>query len=351
MKTNVLILFGGRSSEHAVSRMSAGNVARALDKTRYEAFYVYITRNGLWRYVTCLPDQVDDTFDPAAAPEAAILPGEENAALLIRGEGDQWKKQPIDIAIPVLHGKNGEDGTIQGLLEIARLPYVGCGVLASAASMDKLTTKRIVSTLGIRQADYEPVFLWELSEMDKVVERIESHLPYPVYVKPANAGSSIGVTRATDRESLIEGLKIAADNDSRILVEEGIVGREIECAVLGNEHPKASGIGEILAADTFYTYEAKYFNDKSETVLDPDLPEKTVEEIRKDACAVFRAVDGKGLSRVDFFVEKATGEVIFNEINTFPGFTKISMYPMLWANRGLTYPQLVDELIQLGLQR
>ena len=351
MKTNILILFGGRSSEHTVSRMSAGNVARALDPSRYEVFFVYITRSGLWRFVTCLPDQIDDSFDPDSAPEAAILPGEEKAALLIRGEGDQWKKQPIDIAIPVLHGKNGEDGTIQGLLEIARLPYVGCGVLGSAASMDKLTTKRIVSTLGIRQADYEPVFLWELGDMDKIVERVESHLPYPVYVKPANAGSSIGVTRATDRQSLIEGLKLAAENDSRILVEEGINGREIECAVLGNDHPKASGVGEILPADTFYTYEAKYYNSDSKTVVDPDLPEQTVEEIRKDACEVFRAVGGRGLSRVDFFVDKVTGEVVFNEINTFPGFTSISMYPMLWKRQGLTASMLVDELIRLGFER
>lgn len=350
MKTNVLIVFGGRSSEHAVSRISAGTVARALDPERYEAFYVYITREGLWRYVTCLPDQVDDAFDPSSAPEAAILPGASKAALLIRSGKDQWKKQEIDIAIPVLHGKNGEDGTIQGLFEIARLPYVGCGVLGSAASMDKLTTKRIVQSCGIRQAKYEPVFGWELTDMDAVCDRVEAALPYPVYVKPANAGSSIGVSKAATREELVRGLLTAAREDSRILVEEAIVGREIECAVLGNDHPKASGVGEILAADEFYTYDAKYNNSESKTVLDPDLPAKTVEEIRKDACTVFRAVGGRGLSRVDFFVENSTGEVVFNEINTFPGFTSISMYYMLWERQGMSVSELVDELIRLGFE-
>ncbi len=353
MKTNVLVLFGGRSSEHAVSRISAGTVVRALDPDRYDVFCVYITRQGLWRYVTCMPDQIDDSFDPASAPEAAILPGSEKPELLIRDEREEnlWREQPLDIAIPVLHGKNGEDGTIQGLFELARLPYVGCGVLGSAASMDKLTTKRIVRTCGIRQADYVPVFERELKNMNEVCERVEDKLDYPVYVKPANAGSSIGVTKASNRPELVAGLHLAAENDSRILVEEAIVGREIECAVLGNDYPKASGVGEILAADTFYTYEAKYHNADSRTVLDPDLPAETVEEIRKDACTIFQAVGGSGLSRVDFFVENATGEVVFNEINTFPGFTSISMYPMLWERQGLNIKELVDELIRLGFER
>lgn len=350
MKTNVLLVFGGRSSEHEISRISAGTIARALDPEKYNPHYVYITRDGLWKYIPCLPDQIDDQTDLTPFFEAAVLPGSESPALVIFTPKGIIR-HPLDIAIPVLHGKNGEDGTIQGLFELARLPYVGCGVLASAASMDKLTTKRIVATCGIRQAAYVPVFSWELSDMEWIRQRIEAHLAYPVYVKPANAGSSIGVSKASSAAELKKALELAATHDSRILVEEAIIGREIECAVLGNEYPNASGVGEILAADTFYTYEAKYHNEDSKTLIDPDLPQATVEEIRRDACEIFRSVGGSGLSRVDFFVESSTGEVVFNEINTFPGFTSISMYPMLWGRAGLSISALVDELIRLGLAR
>ena len=350
MKTNVVVIFGGKSSEHEVSCLSASTVVNALNPEKYEVQKVFISKEGLWRYYEGDIPQMDAAKVVAEAPEAAIFPGQERAALMVHRNG-QWEALPMDIVIPVLHGKNGEDGTIQGLLEIARVPYVGCGVLGSAASMDKLTTKRMVMPLGVRQAKYEAVFGWELKQMEAVLDRVEAAIPYPVYVKPANAGSSIGVSRVNSRVELEAALVLAAEHDKRILVEETIIGREIECAVLGNEEPRASGVGEILAADTFYTYEAKYHNAESKTVLDPDLPAETVEEIRQDACLIFQAVNGRGLSRVDFFVEKDTGEVIFNEINTFPGFTSISMYPMLWKNQGYTIETLVDELIKLGLDR
>ena len=350
MKTNVVVIFGGKSSEHEVSCMSANTVVNGLNPEKYEVRKVYISKEGLWRYYEGNIAEMEADRVVEEAPEAAIFPGQKKSSLMVCRESG-WEALPMDIVIPVLHGKNGEDGTIQGLLEMARVPYVGCGVLGSAASMDKLTTKRMVMPLGIRQAKYEAVFGWELKQMEAVLDRVEAAIPYPVYVKPANAGSSIGVSKAKNRAELEAALRLAAEHDVRILVEETIVGREIECAVLGNEEPKASGVGEILAADTFYTYEAKYHNAESKTVVDPDLPEETVEEIRRDACLIFQAVNGRGLSRVDFFVEKETGEVVFNEINTFPGFTSISMYPMLWKNQGYTIEMLVDELIELGFNR
>ena len=251
-----------------------------------------------------------------------------------------------------MHGLHGEDGTIQGLLELAKIPYVGCGVLASAVGMDKLYTKIIVNNLGIRQADYEPVMSEQLADMDAVTARIEAHFAYPVFIKPSNAGSSKGVSKAENREELEAGLKEAAKHDRKILVEETIIGREIECAVFGGgkEEVKASGVGEILAAADFYDFDAKYYNAESKTVTDPELPGNATAEVRKAAVAIFKAVDGYGLSRVDFFV-KEDGEVVFNEINTMPGFTAISMYPMLWEARGVNKEELVDKLMSHALER
>lgn len=350
MKTKILLIFGGRSTEHEVSVKSAANVLAALDLNEYDVCKVYITKEGLWRYVSGpVSDCLKEDF-ASEAPEAAILPGSEKPALLVRCDGG-FQEIPIDVALPVMHGKNGEDGTIQGLFEIARLPYVGCGVLASSVSMDKITTKRVVeASTDIRQADYVAITGSDMKHFDESIERIEAKLPYPVYVKPANAGSSIGVSKAHDRDELVKALNEAYKYDDRILVEENITGREIECAILGTcRDVHASGVGEILAAEEFYTYDAKYNNPNSLTVLDPDLPEETVEEIRDAAKKVFRAVGGFGLSRVDFFVTKEKGEVIFNEINTFPGYTDISMYPMLWKNRGIETGELMDRLIKMAL--
>ena len=242
---------------------------------------------------------------------------------------------------------------IYGLLELAKIPYVGCGVLASAVSMDKLYTKIIVDTLGIRQAKYVPVMRWEMEkDMDIAVAAVETHFQYPVFVKPSNAGSSRGVNKAETRKELIGALKEAAKHDRKILVEETIVGHEVECAVLGGgQNPvKASGVGEILAAAEFYDFDAKYNNAESRTVIGPELPGDSAERVREAAAKIFNAVDGYGLSRVDFFVT-SDGEVIFNEINTMPGFTAISMYPMLWEAAGISKPELVDRLIDLAFER
>ena len=253
---------------------------------------------------------------------------------------------------PVLHGLYGEDGTVQGLFELARIPYVGCGVLASAVSMDKLYTKIIVDDLGVRQADYVPVMRRELSSMEAVVKRVEEKFSYPVFIKPSNAGSSRGVSKASSREELEKGLKEAARHDRKILVEEMIVGHEIECAVFGggNGEVIASGVGEILAAADFYDFEAKYYNEESRTVVNPVLPNGAAEKVREAAKKIFRAVDGYGLSRVDFFVTEE-GEAVFNEINTLPGFTAISMYPMLFEAEGIEKTELITRLIENGLAR
>lgn len=341
-RKNVVALFGGQSSEHVVSCMSVQNVVANIDKEAYNVILVGITEDGHWLKVNSMEEIKNDTWKNSK--EAAVLsPDARDKALLVM-KGDQVERIHVDVVFPVLHGLYGEDGTVQGLLELAKIPYVGCGVLSSAVSMDKLTTKILVDRLGIRQAVYLPVMREELCELDQVISRVEKALPYPMFIKPSNAGSSRGVSRADEREGLKAGLLEAARHDRRILVEEAIVGHEVECAVFGGgrEEAEASGVGEILAAAEFYDFDAKYYSEASKTVVDPQLPGNSAEVIRKEAVEIFKAVDGYGLSRVDFFVTE-DGEVVFNEINTMPGFTSISMYPMLWEARGKK--SLINDLI------
>ena len=349
-KKTIALLFGGQSSEHEISCLSAANIAEQIDRSRYDLLLVGITKQGHWVLVKGLDELKTNSWMENRT--GAILSPDATQQCVMIHEGSSFTKVKVDLVFPVLHGLYGEDGTVQGLCELARLPYVGCGVAASAAGMDKGFTKRIVQTLGIAQADYELVTRRDLADFDKVAERIESHLSYPVFVKPCNAGSSCGVTKAGSRGELKAGLKEANRFDRRILVEETIVGHEIECAVLGggNQPVVASGVGEILAAAEFYDYDAKYFNPESQTVVDPSLPGDAAEQVRKAAVKIFDALDGFGLSRVDFFVTDE-GDVVFNEINTMPGFTAISMYPMLFEARGLSKADLVQRLIDLAWER
>ena len=349
-KKTIALLFGGQSSEHEISCLSAANIAEQIDRNRYDLLLVGITKQGHWVLVKGLDELKTNSWMENRT--GAILSPDATQQCVMIHEGSSFTKVKVDLVFPVLHGLYGEDGTVQGLCELARLPYVGCGVAASAAGMDKGFTKRIVQTLGIAQADYELVTRRDLADFDKVAERIESHLSYPVFVKPCNAGSSCGVTKAGSRGELKAGLKEANRFDRRILVEETIVGHEIECAVLGggNQPVVASGVGEILAAAEFYDYDAKYFNPESQTVVDPSLPGDAAEQVRKAAVKIFDALDGFGLSRVDFFVTNE-GDVVFNEINTMPGFTAISMYPMLFEARGLSKADLVQRLIDLAWER
>lgn len=351
MKKNIAVIFGGQSTEHEVSCKSAYNVISQIDRTLWNIILIGITRDGRWVNTEKLESVADGSFAESQV-SAEISPDATKQCVIITEPDGEVTDIKLDVVWPVLHGKFGEDGTIQGLLEMARIPYVGCGVLSSAISMDKFITKIVVDRLGIRQARFVGVHDYELKDIGAVIAKVEAELPYPVFIKPSNAGSSCGVSKAVNSSQLAEGLKLAASVDSKILVEEFIRGHEVECAVFGGgkEKPVASGVGEILAAAEFYDYDAKYNNPDSQTVVDPELPAGAAEQVRKCACEIFNAVDGYGLSRVDFFVTDA-GEVIFNEINTMPGFTAISMYPMLWEARGISKRELVAKLIENGMKR
>lgn len=350
-KIHLLILFGGQSSEHEVSCRSVITVLKALDRKRYEVLVIGITKGGRWVCVTEEERIAQNAWQQGET--AAILSPEAARRGVWLMKGKETAFWPVDAAFPVLHGAGGEDGAIQGLLELAKIPYVGCGILASAVSMEKAYTKKIVEGLGIRQAAYVLAYREKLMTkegMNETAEAVEKALSYPVFVKPSASGSSCGVSRAENRGQLKRGLLEAAGHSRRILVEAAVRGREVECAVLGNLDAKASGVGEILAAAPFYDYDAKYNNPDSQTVVDPELPKDAAGQIRRAAVKIFEAVDGRGLARVDFFVEEDSSQVIFNEINTMPGFTAISMYPLLWKAQGLTAEALVERLIQSAFE-
>jgi len=313
-KLRVALVQGGRSGEHEISLRSAKSVGAALTAAGYEVLPYVISKQGQWSPAPILPQ-------PGA-----------NAG--------------IDVVFPVLHGTFGEDGTLQGLLEMADLPYVGPGVFASSASMDKAHFKRLCLQAGLPVVEYQVQLAGQL-DVDLVLEQFE----LPVFVKPANLGSSVGISKAHTREELQAALELAARYDTKILVERTIVGQELECAVLGNAEPRASMPCEVLPSKEFYDYEDKYLLDKAQTRIPPALPQATIDEVRRLAVACFRVMDCAGMARVDFLVERSTGQAYINEINTIPGFTSISMYPQMWKHGGLELPQLVDELVQLALER
>lgn len=348
-KKTIAVIFGGNSSEHEVSCRSVVTVVSNINEDLYKIILIGITKDGQWLKVSSIDEVISGKWIESKTT-AVISPDTKHHGLLII-ENSKVQIEKVDIIFPVLHGANGEDGTIQGLITMSNIPYVGCGVLASAVAMDKLYTKIIVDTLGIRQANYVKVYADQLSNIEPIIEEVEHKLSYPVFVKPSCAGSSQGVSKASSREELITSLELAAKHDRKILVEEMIVGREIECAVLGTHDVRASGVGEIMAAADFYDYDAKYNNPQSQTVIAPDLPEGVEKQIRDAAVKIFKAVDGFSLSRVDFFVEDKSNEIVFNEINTLPGFTSISMYPMLWEAKGIGKGQLIEKLIQSALGR
>jgi D-alanine-D-alanine ligase len=314
MKLRVAVLYGGRSGEHEVSIRSAESIMAAMDPSKYEILPIFITPEGRWTPRPILPE-------PNANPG-------------------------IDVVFPVLHGTFGEDGTVQGLLELAGLPYVGAGVLASSVSMDKEITKRLCLERGLPVVPY--ITLWR-PQLD--VEAVEQRLSYPVFVKPANLGSSVGISKAKSRAELEAALELAARYDRKIIVERAITGRELECSVLGNADPQASLPCEILPSREFYDYEDKYLLDLAQTIVPADLTPQQTEDTRQLAVACYQAVECEGMARVDFLLEAATGRIYINEINTIPGFTSISMFPKMWEATGLPYPELIDRLIELALER
>lgn len=350
-KRTVCVLFGGQSSEHEVSRVSATSVIKNLDKEKYDIITIGITKAGKW-YLYRGPVEKIATgeWENGAATRAVISPDASIKGLIMMGE-DRATKAKIDVVFPVLHGLHGEDGTVQGLLELAQIPYVGTGVLASALCMDKAYAKMIFKQAQIPQAAGTVVTRKELENMEHVLKKLESQFSYPCFIKPCNAGSSVGITKAHDRIELQAGLEMAAKQDSKVLVEEFINGREIECAVLGNDEPQASVLGEIVPQREFYDYEAKYGDANSALIIPAPLPDETTQQIRQYAIKAYKALGCSGLSRVDFFVHKETGAVYINEINTMPGFTSISMYPKLWEASGVSYSELLDKLIELAINK
>ena len=328
------IIYGGISTEHDVSIMSAKSVIENLDKQKYEIHELYINKYGKW-------------FE--------IKNGEKEEIYNLL-----WTLKELDIVFPVLHGKGGEDGTIQGMLEMLQIPYVGCGVLASAAGMDKAYTKILFEKAKIPQAKYVYVrkrgdtyyiINEKFDEEEFKIEKIKEKLKFPMFVKPSNSGSSVGVKKAQNQEELRMAIEYAGQFDDKILIEQGIDGKEVECAVLEDGEIKASTVGEIKSAEEYYSFDAKYNIPESKTLIPAEIEKDKIEEIRKLAIKAFKAIDGKGLSRVDFFIENGTGKIYINEINTMPGFTKISMYPKLFENVGIKYSELLDKLIENALNK
>lgn len=356
-KIRVGLVYGGKSGEHDVSLSTAQAVIRSFDHSRYEIVPFYITKKGEWRRGAQLTGPIDrkelltfsDQFETAEASHA--LQPFFRASDVARADGSQ-PELGIDVAFPLLHGTYGEDGTIQGLFEMANVPYVGGGVLASAVGMDKVMMKKIFAQEGLPQCHFRHFTKRQwLKEQDFHLTEIEVSLGYPCFVKPANLGSSVGVSKARDRKELLEAIAFAFSFDRKIIVEEFVEAREVEVSVLGNDEPIASVPGEIVSSNEFYDYKAKYIDGKSAMIIPAELPEETAQHLREMAIQAFLAIDGSGLSRVDFFIRKNDGKIFINEINTMPGFTPFSMYPLLWQETGKPYQELLDDLIRLALER
>jgi D-alanine-D-alanine ligase len=354
-KLQVGVIFGGRSGEHEISLLSAGSVLAALDREKYEVTEIGITHEGEWLVGENVLHSMNEQKYKALRP-ATILPDPTRKGLY-RFEGKQQGEviaqlSQLDVIFPVLHGTFGEDGTIQGLLEMANLAYVGAGVLGSSVGMDKGLFKDVMRTNGVPVLEYFIILRRDIeADINQVFRRAEELAPYPLFVKPANLGSSVGVSKCRNRSDLMEGLMDAARYDRRILVERGVNGREIEVSVLGNDDPQASVPGEIIPAADFYSYDAKYHDDRSKLLIPAPLSPKQIDQVQSLAVKAYLATDCAGMARVDFLLDKDTDLLYLNELNTIPGFTRISMYPKLWDASGVPYPALVDKLIELALER
>ena len=354
-KIRVGIVFGGRSGEHEISLISAQSVMDALDRTKYQVVPLGITKEGKWlpsgdpmrrlktlaKQGAALPEPHSETTQGQVAPSHELVPG-------IGGAGIPH----VDVIFPVLHGPYGEDGTIQGLLEMADMPYVGAGVLGSALCMDKAAMKSVFRADGLPVVDHLLIMRWDWEQnRAQVARRVEERFDYPCFVKPANLGSSVAISKVHGAAELAPALDLAARYDRRMLVERAVNAREIECSVLGNDHPIASVLGEIVPKREFYDYEAKYFDETTELVIPADLPAETAAELQDLAVRAYIALDCAGMARADLFIDRDSGEIYVNELNTIPGFTSVSMYPKLWEASGMSYPELVDRLIELAIER
>ncbi len=353
-KFRVGVIFGGKSGEHEVSLTSAKNVINAIDKSKYEVVPIGITKAGLWltgpKVMRQLTDesQIPPKLAAGASPSSrSLVPFLDDSVVT-----PESNLGHLDVIFPVLHGPLGEDGTVQGFLELADVPYVGCGVTGSAAAMDKAVAKAVFRAHDLPILPYQVILrrIWQ-RDPDQVIAQLEANLRYPMFTKPANLGSSVGITKAKDQAGLWLGLDEAAKYDRKIVVETGLEAREIEVSILGNDEPIASMPGEIIPSREFYSYAAKYIDDSSELIIPAPLTPAQTERVQEIAITAFQTLDCAGLARVDFLVDKQTGKIYLNEVNTMPGFTAISMYPKLWAASGLSYSELIDRLIELALER
>lgn len=351
-KTTVLILFGGVSTEHEVSCRSVGHILPYMDMEKYTVSLVGITKAGAW-FLTCAsPEEIaDGRWEKRADNKPACLVPDRQVHGILVQEEDQWKALRMDCVWPILHGKNGEDGTIQGLCELAGLPYVGPGVLASAVCMDKATAKIIVHSLGVKQALHLSFSRQQIcGDIQNVLTTIDSFFPaYPLFVKPCAAGSSVGVSKVSNFHNLQKALQEAATHDSHVIVEEMIFGRELEIGVLGNGDPITSPVGEVVTNGVFYDYDAKCTAQGSKSIVPANIPDEVTREVQDTAVLIYKALGCKGLSRIDFFLS-AKGEVLFNEVNTLPGLTPLSLFPVLWVTGGTPIDELIDRLILLSME-
>lgn len=349
-KIKLGLLYGGKSAEHQVSLQTALAAIKALNQEKFEIHPIYITEQGQWMRGERIEGEVTSV-------EALQMSGEVNAISPVSLSTEiipapaSKQEEAIDVIFPLLHGPNGEDGTVQGLLELMNIPYVGNGVLASAAGMDKVVMKNIFAEAGLNQAKYTSFVrsVWEKNR-EEAYEKVEEVLGYPCFVKPANLGSSVGINKCKDREELEKAFEEAFQFDRKIIVEENIIGREVEVGVLGNDDPKCSVVGEIVPKKEFYDYKSKYIDGDTALIIPAEITEEETATIQRDAIRAFQALDGAGLTRADFFLTK-DGEVYINEVNTMPGFTPFSMFPLLWQHTGLPYPELIEELIRLAIER
>jgi D-alanine-D-alanine ligase len=353
-KIRVGVIFGGRSVEHEVSLVSAASVINALDREKYEILPIGITPEGRWLSSAEAVALLKEKGNIDQLPEHILVPDPRKKGLVpLQNSSADIPSHPVDVLFPVLHGTYGEDGTIQGLFELADIPYVGSGVLGSALGMDKVVQKQLLRQAEIPVTPDVWFYLEEfLNARRKIIGSIERKLGYPCFVKPANLGSSVGISKAHDKEELVRAIQYAGEYDLKVLVEKGIEkAREIECSVLGNEDPIASVPGEVIPSNEFYDYDAKYVDGKSSSVIPAKLPRPVTKKVQQYAVDGFKVLNCSGMARVDFLVTKGRNRIYLNELNTIPGFTSISMYPKLWQASGVSYPELLDRLIQLALDR
>lgn len=349
---NVLVLFGGASSEHDVSTVSASSVLKHIPSDKYTVTMMGITKEGQWYLyegdIDLLPE--DKWLDSGAITPAFVSPDRSIHGITVLRDGG-YENIRVDIAFPVLHGRNGEDGTIQGLFQLAGIPFVGCDMVSSAVSMDKIFTNTVADASGVPQAAWDSLTEYEYRTGAKTLDDVAAKLGYPIFVKPANAGSSVGITKAHDRDELQAAMELALKHDTRILFEEFIDGFEVECSILGNDELENGVVGQIIPANEFYDFDAKYDNADSTLHIPALIPEEKRDEVAEAARKVFKALGCTGFSRVDFFVSRTDGRVLFNEINTIPGFTNISMYPKMMEAAGVPYAELCDRLLQLAEEK